>query len=98
MAVRLLTYLGLLYQNLIKHQQLTARDLPVLPLVLYNGQSRWHAARNIRDLIPVVPPGLEKYCPQLKYFVIDEGAFSDHELAPLRNLVAVLFRLEQNGC
>ena len=98
MAVRILTYLGLLYQNLIKHQQLTARSSlpPVLPLVLYNGQLRWHAAKNIWDLIPIVPPGLEKYCPQLEYFVIDEGAFSDHELAPLRNLVAALFRLEQS--
>ena len=98
MAVRILTYLGLLYQDLIKHQQLTAKDSlpPVLPLVLYNGQPRWHAARNIRNLIRVVPPGLEKYCPQLEYFLVDEGAFSDHELAPLRNLVAALFRLEQS--
>lgn len=65
MAVRIMTYLGLLYQDLIKHQPLTARDSlsPVLPLVLYNGQIRWHAARNIRNLIPVVPSGLEKYCP-----------------------------------
>ena len=98
MAVRILTYLGLLYQDLIKHQQLTARDSlpPVLPLVLYNGQPRWYAARNIQDLITVVPPGLEKYCPQLEYLVLDEGAFSDSELAPLRNLVAALFRLEQS--
>jgi predicted transposase/invertase (TIGR01784 family) len=98
MAVRIMTYLGLLYQDLIKHQQLTARDSlpPVLPLVLYNGQTRWHAARNIRNLIPVVPSGLEKYCPQLEYLVLDEGAFSDSELASLRNLVAALFRLEQS--
>jgi predicted transposase YdaD len=98
MAVRIMTYLGLLYQDLIKHQQLTARDSlpPVLPIVLYNGRTRWHAARNIRDLIPIVPSGLEKYCPQLEYLVLDEGAFSDSELTPLRNLVAALFRLEQS--
>jgi predicted transposase YdaD len=98
MAVRILTYLGLFYQDLIKQQHLTAQDSlsPVLPLVLYNGQPRWYAATNIRDLIPVVPRGLEKYCPHLEYLVVDEGAFSDRELAPLRNLVAALFRLEQS--
>jgi len=98
MAVRIMTYLGLLYQDLIKQQQLTARKAlpPVLPLVLYNGQRRWHAASNIRQLIPIVPNGLEHYCPQMEYLVLDEGAFSDSELAPLRNLVAALFRLEQS--
>ncbi len=62
MAVRIMTYLGLFYQDLIKQQSLTARDSlpPVLPLVLYNGQTRWHADRNIRDLIPMVPASLEK--------------------------------------
>jgi hypothetical protein len=69
MAVRILTYLGLFYQDLIKQQSLTARDSlpPVLPIVLYNGQTRWRAAKNIRHLIPVVPSGLEPYCPQLEY-------------------------------
>ncbi len=98
MAVRIMTYLGLFYQDLIKQQSLTARDSlpPVLPIVLYNGQTRWRAAQNIRHLIPVVPSGLEPYCPHLEYLVLDEGAFSDSDLAPLRNLVAALFRLEQS--
>ncbi len=43
MAVRLLTYIGLLYQDLIRSQQLLANgQLPaVLPLVLYNGVKPW---------------------------------------------------------
>jgi predicted transposase YdaD len=42
MAVRLLVYVGLLYQDLIRAEQLTAEGLlpPVLPLVLYNSQPR----------------------------------------------------------
>ena len=40
------------------------------------------------------PPGLERYRPQLYYFLLDEGRFSDTELAPLKNLAAALFRLE----
>jgi predicted transposase/invertase (TIGR01784 family) len=99
MAVRMMTYLGLLYQDLIKHRQLTASKQlpPVLPLVLYNGRERWQAALNICDLIPTPPRGLEKYRPQLEYLLLDEGALSEVELlAPGPNLVAALFRLEQS--
>ena len=42
MAVRILSYVGLLYQDLIRSGQLTASGQlpPVLPLVLYNGVRR----------------------------------------------------------
>ncbi len=42
MAVRVMVYLGLLYQDLIKTKQLarTGRLPPVLPVVLYNGTPR----------------------------------------------------------
>ena len=45
MAVRVLTYLGLLYQDLI-HQKIVSGGQklpPVLPIVLYNGKPRWRA-------------------------------------------------------
>ena len=98
MAVRILTYVGLLYQDLIKQQSLTAHELlpPVFPVVLYNGRSRWQAARNIRELIQPLPGGLEKYRPQLEYLLVDEGRFTEIELIPLHNLVAALFRLENS--
>ena len=58
MAVRLLTYIGLLYQDLIRQERLTPAGLlpPVLPIVLYNGKYRWNAARAIQELIEP-PPG-----------------------------------------
>ncbi|MCP4700288.1 MAG: transposase, partial [Gammaproteobacteria bacterium] len=68
----------------------------VLPLVIYNGETRWHAARDISELIEKVPGGLEKYRPQLKYFLLDEGALSDTALASLHNLAAALFRMENS--
>jgi predicted transposase/invertase (TIGR01784 family) len=44
MAVRMMTYLGLLYQDLIRRGDvLPGRRLPpVLPIVLYNGKARTH--------------------------------------------------------
>lgn len=98
MAVRILVYLGLLYQNLIRTGQLATegRLPPVMPLVLYNGNKRWDAPTEVADLIVPVPGGLEIYRPQLKYFLLDEGRYTDSELAPLRNLAAALFRLENS--
>jgi predicted transposase/invertase (TIGR01784 family) len=98
MAVRLMTYMGLLYQDLIKTKQLTANKQlpPIFPVVLYNGEKRWDAATELKDLIVKVPGGLEKYLPSLNYLLLDEGAFELNELIPLKNLVAAIFRLENS--
>jgi predicted transposase YdaD len=97
MAVRIMVYVGLLYQHLIETQKLTAKDKlpPVLPLVIYNGIPRWDAAKDIGELIEKVPGGVRKYCPHLHYFLIDEGTYNEPQLAQLRNLVAILIRLEK---
>lgn len=96
MAVRLMTYIGLLYQDLIKTKQLLPNKLlpPVCPIVLYNGDKRWTATTELKDLIVKVPGGLEKFLPSLSYLLLDEGAYTTEELAPLKNLVAAIFRLE----
>jgi hypothetical protein len=97
MAVRIMVYIGLLYQYLIETQKLKATDKlpPVLPLVIYNGSKRWKAAQDISELIETVPGGLEKYRPHLRYLLIDEGTYGDSQLAPLiKNLVAAIIRLE----
>jgi predicted transposase/invertase (TIGR01784 family) len=98
MAVRMLTYIGLLYQDLIKAGQVAAGDLfpPVLPIVLYNGSARWYAQRELSALIHPGPRALQAYRPQLRYLLIDESRYLDSELASLRNLVAALFRLERS--
>ena len=65
MAVRMMTYLGLLYQDLIRRGDvLPGRQLPpVLPIVLYNGQGNWRAATDIADLIPKAPGLVAKHLP-----------------------------------
>lgn len=98
MAVRILTYVGLLYQDLIKSRQLPddGRLPPVLPIVLYRGSARWSAALDMGGLLQPGPRALDTYCPQIRYVLIDQGRYDSSELASLRNLVAALFRLE-NG-
>jgi predicted transposase/invertase (TIGR01784 family) len=98
MALRLMVYVGLLYQHLIKQRQLPeSGKLPaVLPLVLYNGVANWGAARDVAELIEEVPGGLERYRPQLRYCLLDERRIATEELESLRNVAAALFRLEQS--
>jgi hypothetical protein len=96
MAVRIMAYLGLLYQDLARTGEVPRGGLfpPVLPLVLYNGKTRWNAGTNVADLIAPGPGKLHDYRPHLKYLLIDEGAVPPEEMAS-RNLVASLFALEQ---
>ena len=98
MAVRLMTYMGLLYQDLIKTRQLFPdnRLPPIFPVVLYNGEKRWDAVTELKDLIVNLPGGLEQYLPSLKYLILDEGSYDLDQLIPLKNLVAAIFRLENS--
>ena len=100
MALRMMVYIGLLYQDLIKRGDVLAdgRLPPILPIVLYNGSKRWTAVTDVADLIPAVPGLVEQFKPKLSYLLIDENAYSDTELASLNNLVAAVFRFEQSDC
>jgi predicted transposase YdaD len=98
MAVRIQTYIGLLYQDLIRMGKLpeSGHLPPVLPIVLYNGATRWSAPEELAPLIQPGPRALQRYQPQVRYLLIDERRYAERELAALRNLVAALFRLENS--
>ena len=98
MAVRMMTYVGLLYQDLIRRKDvLPNRKLPpVLPIVLYNGDVKWTAATDIAALIPKAPGLVAKYLPKLEYLLIDESQYSETDLADLKNLVAAVIRFEHS--
>ncbi len=97
MAVRLMTYIGLLYQDLIRTGSLldNGKLPPVLPLVLYNGKQRWSSATSVESLIQQVPGGLSKYRPTLTYLLLDESRH-DMQGVSANNLAAAIFRLEQS--
>jgi predicted transposase YdaD len=96
MALRVMVYTGLLYQDLIKSGACSdpGRLPTVFPVVLYNGVGPWNAARNMRDLIETVPGSLESYRPKHRYFLVDEGRTSEDDPLPADNLVADLIRIE----
>jgi hypothetical protein len=69
---------------------------PLLLLVLYNGHTAWKAPIQIRKLIALSPDSpLWSWQPQVRYYLLDMGAFPGDDLARRRSLVALLFRLER---
>jgi predicted transposase/invertase (TIGR01784 family) len=95
MALRMHTYLGLLYQDIIKSQGFKGQKLPaVFPVVIYSGHSPWSAVRNLSDLIEPVPQSLAAYRPNMRYFLLDEGRVPANEFDDT-NTVSHLVRLER---
>lgn len=98
MALRVMTYLGLLYQDVVRAKGLTAskRLPPVLPVVLYNGARRWTAKTDVGELVEPIGGGLERYRPSLAYLLLDEGDLMSRGEETTRNLVTALFKLEKS--
>ena len=98
MAARLLTYTGLLYQDLFRRGALgpDGKLPPVLPVVFYNGRrSRWTAPLGVTGTVSSVVGALARYQPSLRYFLLDVGRYGVDDL-PRGNLVSALILLENS--
>ena len=94
MALRMMVYVGLFYQDLIKQKQLGPDDLlpPIFPAVIYNGKRPWNAPSSLRELIAPVGEHLREYIPNISYFVFDEGRVQP--LAP-DNILSTIIQMEK---
>ena len=98
MAVRILVYTALPYQDLIRRGELggDGRLPPVLPVAPYNGRPRWTAPVEAGDLIAPAGEALAPFQLSQRYFLLDEGRWGEDDL-PRRNLAAALVALENSG-
>ena len=108
MALRVLEYTTMLYRELVRESREpgTARGMPrarkgaakpgrlppVLPVVLYNGDAKWRAARDVMDLIAEVGSNLAPYQPSQRHIVLDErhATADDKRLCKLTRAVVLL--------
>ena len=98
MAVRILSYEGVLYQHLIKALELKQGELPpVVPIVIYNGEAPWSSATEFSDLLSPAPSGMSPYLPRLRFLLIDVLRLPQDELERMESAVACLFRLESSA-
>ncbi|ATQ74442.1 transposase [Massilia violaceinigra] len=96
MALRIQTYIGLLYQDLVKRHDLSPGLLlpPVLPLVFYNGVPHWSASTELAGLLMQAPAELAAFQPTQRYVLIDQQRLDRTALEANASLLALLFRLE----
>ncbi len=97
MAIRLLSYISLFYERLIKEGKNSKGKLPpVFPLVLYNGDRPWNAPRSTSELISSneIPA---KYLPHFQYALIDEKRIPDPKIHKLHNLISAVICAEKYG-
>ncbi|XQU71722.1 Transposase (putative) YhgA-like domain-containing protein [Cupriavidus sp. H18C1] len=97
MAARMLAYVGMFYRDASRRRDRRRGQSypPVLPIVLYSGNTRWRASTEIATMISAVPQSMASHQPRLNYCLIDRTRYTDAELAAKRNLVAVLMRFER---
>ena len=94
MALRVLEYTALLYNELLRNGKATPDALPpVLPIVLYNGGAPWTPAKEMRKLI-AAPRALAPYQPSQRHVVLDQrhAPAEDFKLHELTWAVAQLER------
>lgn len=100
MPIRLMHYVACFYDHLLKNSTLTPGQglPPVFPVVLYNGSRRWSAHQDIYNMIEPEPPAfLRVYQPHLRYYLIDEGAYSNEELGLTPTPLSAMFGVENAG-
>ena len=73
MALRILTYTCLTYEELIRRGEVRPGNKlpPLLPVTVYNGRPRWGAATDVAELIAPVTEPLARYLPSFRYLLLD---------------------------
>ena len=94
MALRMMVYVGLLYQDLIKQKQFGPDGLlpAIFPAVIYNGKRPWNAPLQLSELITQVPEQLRALVPNMSYYLLDEGRVQP--LAP-NNILSAIIEMER---
>jgi len=100
MPLRLMHYVACFYDHLLKTRETTPRQglPPIFPMVLYNGSKRWSARQDIYEMVQPEPPEfLRAYQPHLRYYLIDEGRYTDEELISKQTPLSGVFGVENAG-
>jgi predicted transposase/invertase (TIGR01784 family) len=100
MPYRLLLYMVEIWRDVLKNtdkKEVERKEfrLPsIVPIVLYNGKSRWTAARQFKETLAVAEL-FRKHVVDFEYILIDINRYEKKTLVALTNLIGAVFQLEQ---
>ena len=96
MPIRFLEYVAYFYEN--KYQSLTKKDkiIPVIPILLYIGESNWNAKVKFQDLVDFKDDRLKKYIVHFEYFPIILKNISKEELVEADSILTRLLSLTKS--
>ncbi len=100
MPIRLMHYVACFYSELLKQKVITPGQglPPVFPVVLYNGSKPWTAPLDIHEMVQPEPPEfLQVYQPHLRYYLVDEGRYTDEDLGLRQTPLSGVFSVENAG-
>ena len=98
MILRVIVYICMLWLQLLAEKRVPSQGPlpPVMPVLLYNGETPWLMPVRLRDLIDLPDNSpLWKFQPDGQFFLIDEGRYSREDLDQRDSLSALVFQLEQ---
>ncbi|EIJ42127.1 hypothetical protein BegalDRAFT_1227 [Beggiatoa alba B18LD] len=93
MALRVLHYICSFWLDYAESHPKIKKLPPIFPIVLYNGEKRWTAHTNLRDILEK-PELLDKYTPDFRFFKIAENEYPQERLLQIKNVVSTLFLAE----
>ena len=96
MPLRILNYMLLLYDDLIKQKEINIDEPlpPVFPLVLYTGEETYNAPTQLEELIAMPYERLQRYVPTFEHYLVTTRSKPREELkrlTALDNLIAGFF-------
>ncbi|QEN04183.1 hypothetical protein EW093_05515 [Thiospirochaeta perfilievii] len=91
MPIRLLRYILELYEDNGRNSE-SGLYPAIFPLLLYNGESKWTAKKNISEVIDKTIP--LKYIPTFEYYPILINEISRKDLLKIHNAVSAIFYME----
>ncbi|MCG7602195.1 Rpn family recombination-promoting nuclease/putative transposase [Halomonas sp. McH1-25] len=100
MPIRLMHYVACFYNELLKQKVITPGQglPPVFSVVLYNGSKPWTAPLDIYEMVqPELPGFLQVYQPHLRYYLVDEGRYTDADLGLRQTPLSGVFSVENAG-
>jgi hypothetical protein len=70
-------------------------ELPVIiPIVLYNGKSKWTAACSFRDYLSM-PDAFDMNILDFEYIVLNVHSYDDRQLLDMKNLMSAVFLIDK---